>query len=175
MRSKSLYITSVDIYKVHFKIPLSLLPEVKKWARSDIKTNSLSSVLTSIPLVNGPLKNIQSSITLEFQRNLSKAQFIDAIALAFKGVDPDNYKQFEELISDCIGDSVVKGDKVTFIFLNNGSLLLLKNGEFKSSLSLTDITTRLYEVYLSNERSVCPNIFADAVCGIEKLDKYINH
>lgn len=107
------------------------------------------------------------ALTLRMQRTITYQQFISALREQFSDLRPDDFKEFQRILEPCIGENLVKGDEMSFYWLNNGSCVVCKNGKVGGVIDIDSVVRRLMDVYIESKRSVVPEL-------CESIEKNLN-
>ena len=162
MRKKNLYILQVDVYLVGVSASVDLLKKV----RGMVNVNLADQIRELVSSCDEGKQNVMASqdycdlsITLKFQRQVSRQQILLAFVEAFEGCSPAAISIFQNAIGDVIGSSDLNlNDELTFDFTRSGRLTISKLNGSSSSVVNKEVFSRLLVVYLDSKKSVCPEL-----------------
>jgi hypothetical protein len=98
---------------------------------------------------------VRGAVVIHMVRGATKSQFVEAFREAFAGVSDENFHAFQPLLESCMGDKgMAAKDEMCFFFMNDNSLVLAKNGEYKGTLKIDEITVRTFDIYADPKRAV---------------------
>lgn len=145
MRRKNLYVAQVDVY-------LAAL------ALSPISLANAKNSFTSESILK-PQKGAKASVTLKFVRSVGASQVVEAFNDAFKDCDVNDVAKFKEALRNSIGEAGMKvNEEVTFYWVNDNELVVLKSGNPEQRLQSTQLSARLLDVYIDKSRAVSPDL-----------------
>ena len=111
-----------------------------------------------------------ATILLSFRRNVSKAQFIDAILQAFDGFTPSEVGNLRQFFESVVQSDLKVGDIVEISWLVKGGFMMKKNdGQALCFDASKEAYTRLLEVYLDPKRSVAPDLIMSTIDTVLQL------
>lgn len=168
-RRKNFYIVEVDVYQIGICFSNDSLKLAKHW--NTIKNEKLTLVnyiFDNIKSSQDPKKNILSA-TLKFYRNVTKVQFLNAFDDAFKGCDATAIIDFKKAFSELISDDVKAQDEFIIYWLDNGSVVVSKNGVIGNTLSNKELNKRLLEIYIDSSKTVSMELFKSLEHNINEL------
>lgn len=171
IRKKNLYLVELDIYRIGVVVPASGFTKVGEWIKNP--TLPLSHYLLkkdAAPTKSQDPNPIRLGLLLKFCRSVGKDLFVDAFRSAFQGIDAAAFDLFKVALERTMGaDGLKTGEEMQFYFLEDGEIILTKNGAIGGRVNVEALTVRLLDVYTESSRAVskelCDNLnqFAPSV------------
>jgi len=182
MRRKFLIIAEFDVYLVGVGLSKPSLQAAAEWGNApEDQRKPLSSYILPKPVSNSPKKSpgnppsnktVVAAVMIHMVRAATRAQFVDAFRAAFEGVDQKHFQDFQPLLESCMGEKgMAAKDEMGFYFLNDGTLMLAKNGEYKGSLSIPEINERLLDIYSDPKRAVSKELTTSISHNFKKVQE----
>jgi hypothetical protein len=156
MRRKYLIIAEFDVYLVGLGLSKDSMQKAVEWVKTPEESRKpLSSYVLPKKGLSSQPKTIKAGVMLQMVRGATKQQFVEAFREAFAGVNVEHFNNFQPLLESCMGDKGMQAkDEMGFFFMNDGSLILAKNGEVKGSITIPEINERLFDIYSDPKRAV---------------------
>jgi hypothetical protein len=155
MRRKSFYVMAVDVYICGLSMSPTLIEDIKKTAPA---AKDVANIVVTSPATS-PFPTANMCVTMQFVRDVTTAQAVDAFRDAFKGCNAAGIAKFGTIMTDAIGGNGCKvGEEVTFYWIEGGGLYIDKAGTKAYVVQDAEIEKRLIEVYLDPTRTVSPDL-----------------
>lgn len=144
---------AVDVYMTGLSVTPTLSRRLKQ-----SKPDEAIEVILSSPAEN-PYPHCSTCITMNFVRDVTTAQCVDAFKDAFKGCNAAGIEKFGAVMTEAVGANGCKvGEEVTFYWLDGGGLCIDRAGTKQYGIRDEEIERRLLEVYLNPSRTVAPDL-----------------
>lgn len=176
MRRKFLIIAEFDVYLVGVALSPEALKKASEWANAP--EDSRKPLSTYVLAADKPAPNakpsiprgVKAGVMIHMVRGATKSQFVEAFREAFQGISDEHFHSFQPLLEDCMGDKGMQAkDEMGFFFMNDGTLVLAKNGQVKGSLKIDDINVRLLDIYSDPKRSVSKELSTSVAQNLPKV------
>lgn len=189
MRRKSLVVVDVDVYLIAINVSPIMLEKAKTW--DPLSPTTLSDVLLQEDkryfllvslfhlrdyylLICSSSVDVKVSATITFMREITQKQLLDAFNEAFKSCGAQAVQEFRDALSESLGPgNLKKGETMTFYWLPNDTLAMLKNESTVSFLQSPVIAHKLLDVYIHRNISVSPELVKSIETNIGRIDPTI--
>jgi Chalcone isomerase-like len=169
MRRKNLYVTEVDVYLAGLYLSTEALLMAKNWKKSQ-SADVLSDVVIRPDRAGKNPDEATAAVTLRFVRGVSKTQVVDAFNDAFKGCDKEAVEDFRAALAGALPDAGLKvGQEFTFVWAKNGHLKVLKEAYVSKSVTSTEVSKRLLDVYVNPAKTVSKELVESTKENLDKV------
>lgn len=175
MRRKNLYIMEVDVYLVGLALSEQAIQTAANWPDRK-NTSVLSTFLLDnnyVSLTRPDAKDPRCAIFIKFVRTATKAQFLAAFKESFSDFEPTEFSEFNSILENVVGDNMATGDEFSFYWLNNGEIVIAKNGVVGGRLTNEKISQRLLDVYTDPKRAVSPEMYRSVEDNFAKIAEIV--
>jgi hypothetical protein len=108
-------------------------------------------------------------VTLRFQRDVDAQTFALGFNDVFVGLPADQIAVFQQQMKASIGNGARKGDDVSIVWMEGGSLIFLKNGQIGQTFTNSVLEKRLLEAYVDVKRAVSPELIKSIDANIPQM------
>lgn len=191
MRRKRIVIADFDIYLIGIRLSKDSILKATKWCntpesdRIPISQYVLSKpvvVPVTTPASKGtkvipsppPTPTVVAACNLRMIRGVGRDVFVQAFRDAFVGVSSDAFAEFNVILERCLGpNGAGTGDNVTFLWISNGDLVMIKNGVVAGIVNNDEISYRLLDVYCDPKRAVSNELIHSLNENVSKVVQLI--
>jgi hypothetical protein len=167
MRRKNLYLVEIDVYLAS----LSLSPTALARSKASMNKKETNSIADSIleTREGGAVPQPIAIVTLRFQRDVDAQTFALGFNDVFVGLPADQIAVFQQQMKASIGNGAKKGDDVSIVWMEGGSLIFLKNGQIGQTFTNSVLEKRLLEAYVDVKRAVSPELIKSIDANIPQM------
>lgn len=156
MRRKNLYLVDIDVYLASLSLSPNAIQRSKEWYEKK-DSNSVADVIIGTS-EGGNIPQPIAIVTLRFQREVDSKTFVLGFNDVFSGLPSDQLSIFHQQLKASIGDGAKKGDDISLVFMEGGSVKFVKNGIVGETFSNSVFEKRLLEAYVDSKRAVSPEL-----------------
>jgi hypothetical protein len=166
MRRKNLYLVEIDVYLASLSLSPTALAQSKA-SLNKKETPLADTILTTRE--GGSIPQPIAIVTLRFQRDVDSQTFALGFNDVFIGLPADEIAVFQRQVKASIGNGAKKGDDVSLVWMEGGSLIFLKNGQIGETFTNPVLEKRLLEAYVDVKRAVSPELVKSIETNIPQM------